>query len=329
MHGLPIVNALKDGGVGRITWIVEPVPGQILANHPSVDELIVFEPARGLSGVMDLRRRMRGRRFDLALNLNVYTKSIWPVLFSRAAHRLGFDRSRSHEGVWLTSNEHLAPGPRRHTQDLFLEFLDRLGVTRPNPVEWRIDFSDEEQEERANFFAELRDRPVAVIVPASGSYKKDWLTDRWVIIADVLYNDFGCHVVLAGGPGERETQIAKGIKEKSAAPIVWAMSDGVRRVAAIVAGADLVLAPDTGPVHIARAFEVPVIGLYGHTNPWRVGPYRAFEDLWVDRYTNPGHEPDPSRADPRWERMPLITVDDVVERIDRAATVYGFRDKKR
>ena len=51
-------------------------------------------------------------------------------------------------------------------------------------------------------------------------------------------------------------------------------------------------------MHIARALGVPVIGLYGHTNPWRVGPYRAFEDLWVDRYTDPGAEPDPSRFDP-------------------------------
>ena len=77
------------------------------------------------------------------------------------------------------------------------------------------------------------------------------------------------------------------------------MGDGVRRLIWTLAGSDLVLAPDTGPVHIARALDVPVIGLYGHTNPWRVGPYREFQELWVDAYTDPGEAPDPSRFDAR------------------------------
>jgi heptosyltransferase I len=324
VHGLPVVNALKDDEPERhITWVVEPMPGQILTNHPSIDETIVFEPRRGWSGVTELRRRMRGRHFDLTLNLNVYTKSVWPVLLSRAHYRLGFDRRRTHEGVWLASNRHLIPGPRRHTQDQFLEFLDPIGVQRHEPLEWRITFTSEELQARADFFAPLRDRPVAVIVPATGSYKKDWLAERWAAVANALYEDFGYHVVLAGGPGDRETEIATGISKKSSAPIVWAMGDGVRRVAAIVAGADLLLAPDTGPVHIARAFGVPVIGLYGHTNPWRVGPYRAFEDLWIDRYTNPGEEPDPSHAEARWDRMPLITVDDVLSKMEHARNAYA------
>jgi heptosyltransferase I len=328
VHGLPIVNALKDDNPDRhITWIVEPMPSQILANHPSVDEIVLFERRRGWRGVTDLRRQMRGRQFDLTLNLNVYTKSIWPVLLSRSPHRLGFDRRRAHEGVWLASNHHLIPGPRRHTQDLFLEFLDRLGVARPEPVEWRIAFTEQEQRVQTDFFEPFEDRPVAVIVPASGSYKKDWLTDRWTAVADALYEDFGCYVVLAGGPGEREIRIANDISERSRAPLVWAMGDGVRRVAAIVAGADIVIAPDTGPVHIARAFGVPVVGLYGHTNPWRVGPYRAFEDLWVDRYTNPGEAPDSSNSEPRWERMPLITVEDVLDRIERARSAYATHVK--
>jgi heptosyltransferase I len=83
-------------------------------------------------------------------------------------------------------------------------------------------------------------------------------------------------------------------------------------------GSRLVVAPDTGPVHIARALDVPVIGLYGHTNPWRVGPYRAYQDLWVDRYTDPGEEPDPTRSDPKHGRMEQITVNDVLERVERA-----------
>lgn len=324
VHGLPIVNALKrDSSDRRITWVVEPMPSRILENHPAVDDVILFEPRRGLAGIGELRNQLHGRRFDVTLNLNVYTKSVWPVLLSGAPNRLGFDRRRTHEGVWLASNRHLVPGPRRHTQDMFLEFLDSLGVARPDPIEWRITFTEEEQRAQSDFFERMADRPVTVIVPASGSYKKDWIAERWAAVANALYADFSYHVVLAGGPGERETQIARDIEKRSTAPIVWAMGDGVRRVAGIVSRANLLIAPDTGPVHIARAFGVPVVGLYGHTNPWRVGPYRAFEDLWIDRYTNSSDQPDASRADARWERMPMITVDDVLDRIERARSSYG------
>ncbi len=67
---------------------------------------------------------------------------------------------------------------------------------------------------------------------------------------------------------------------------------------------------------------MPVIGLYGHTNPWRTGPYRRFDDLWVDRYTGADEEPDASRFEARSGRMELISVRDVLERVDRAVSRY-------
>src|SRR5207237_1272083 len=109
-----------------------------------------------------------GGRIDLALNLNVYTKSVWPTLLSRARHRLGFDRGRSFEGVWLASNHHLHPRPRAHTADMFLEFAEHLGVTVGEP-EWRIALTDEERVAQAEFFAAVGGRPVATIVPASAN----------------------------------------------------------------------------------------------------------------------------------------------------------------
>jgi heptosyltransferase I len=321
VNGLPLVNALKaHDPTLHITWVVEPMPSSILLPHPSVDEVIVYRKKDGVRGVRELARAMAGKRWDLALNLIPYAKGAWPTLLSRAPNRLGFDRGRSFDGVWLASNRHLDRNPRKHTLDLYLEFAEHLGVPVP-AVEWRVAITPEERREQAEFFAGF-DRPVAAVVPASANHKKDWFADRWARVVDALEHDFGFRTVLVGGRGEREVAIAREITERARATPLWAMGDPVRRMSWMLAGSQLVVAPDTGPLHLARAHGVPVVGLYGHTNPWRAGPYRRFEDLWVDRYTHPGDPPDPSHFDARWQRMEQITVDDVLERVQRAVDRY-------
>jgi heptosyltransferase I len=324
VHGLPLVNALRDDNPNlRITWVVEPMPAGILQAHPSIDRIVVYRRSEGLRGIRQLAADLKnGQPIDTTLNLNVYFKSIWPTLLSRAPRRIGFDRARAYEGVWLTANEHLAASPRAHTADMFLEFASHLGVRVPEP-QWRLKFNAEEKQEQQKFFRRFSGKPVATIIPASASVKKDWITSRWTQVADTLEHDFGFQVVIAGGPGQREQAIAHEIQSQSTAAIDLAMGDSVRRLAWIIGGSNLVVAPDTGPVHIARALGVPVIGLYGHTNPWRVGPWRAYEDLWVDRYTEPGENPDASNRTPKWERMPTITTADVIDRISVAVDRYG------
>lgn len=321
--GLPLANALKAQDPSRrITWVAEPMPSGALAHHPAVDDVVIYRKRDGLRGITALRRELAARQFDLTLNLQVYFKSVWPTVLSGAPERIGFGRDRARDGVWLFSNRRLPPRPRRHTADMFLEFAEHLGIDDPT-VEWRLTLSDPEREEQRRFFAPLRDRPIVAIVPASGMPPKDWLPGRFAALIDALEHDHGFRTMLVGGPGERERRLAREITDRARAAPIQAMGDNVRRLIWLIGGSDLVIAPDTGPVHIARAWDVPVIGLYGHTNPYRVGPYRAFEDLWVDRYTDPGDEPDPSRFDPRDLRMEEITVADVLDRVDRARARYG------
>ena len=101
------------------------------------------------------------------------------------------------------------------------------------------------------------------------------------------------------------------------------MSNSVRQLIWSIRGCDLVISPDTSALHIAHAMGIPVIGLFGHTNPWRVGPYEQYHDLIVDRYTDPGEVPTPARYGPRPGRMPGIAVSDVLERVGRARERYG------
>lgn len=322
VHGLPVANAIRRTWPGaHITWVAEPAPSYVIRPHEAVDDVVVYHKSQGIAGVRRLWQDLRNRTFDITLNLNVYAKSVWPTLFFGAPRRIGFNRQRAFEGVWLTSNDHLADRPRAHTQDMFLEFLEKLGVPA-DPVEWRISFTAEEQRLQHEFFQPLRDRPIVSVVPASANVKKDWPAKYAAALVDALERDFGFRVVLVGGPGERETRTAREISAGASTKPVWAMGDGVRRMMWMIAGSDLVIAPDTGPVHVARACGVPVIGLYGHTNPWRVGPWRKYEDLWIDHYTERGAAPDAANATPKLGRMETITVREVLESVERAIDVY-------
>jgi heptosyltransferase I len=318
VHGLPVVNALKRAWPGtRITWIVEPMPAGILTPHPAIDRVVVYEKRKGVRGVRQLWSQLRGETFDLAINFNIYFKSIAPLVFSRAPERWTFGSDRARDGVWLAGNHRLPARPRRHTQDMFLEFLEVLRVD-PLPLEWRFVITDAERAEQARFLEQLEGRPAVALVPASANAKKDWPAERYIAVANAVERDLGARAVLAGGPGDREVAAAQLISEGAARPPLWLMGDGVRRLIWLLDASAAVVAPDTGPLHIARALGTPVVGLFGHTNPWRVGPYRAYEDLWFDAYTEPGAEPDPSDAEPKHGRMELIEPDDVIARVASA-----------
>lgn len=320
--GLPVVNALKRHAPGvHVTWIAEPTPSRVLVPHPAVDQVVVYRKSQGVKGILNLREQLREESFELTLNLNYYFKSVWPTLLSGAPRRIGFDWSRSRDGTWFASNEHVEPRPRSHTVDMFLEFLDHLGVD-PEPVEWRIAITEEERRAQEIFFRQFEGRPVVAVVPASANPRKDWFADRYAELVDALQGDLGFRVLLVGGPGERETRIASEIISLARTEPVSAMGDPIRSLLWQIEGSNLVIAPDTGPVHISRALDVPVIGLYGHTNPWRVGPYRRFQDLWIDAYTEPDEPPDPSRFDPKHARMERIEPRHVLERVEHARIAY-------
>jgi heptosyltransferase I len=103
---------------------------------------------------------------------------------------------------------------------------------------------------------------------------------------------------------------------------VSALGSGLRRLVSICDGASLVISPDTGPLHISVALNRPVISLIGYTNPKRTGPWRRFHDLVLDAYGDPGEEY-PLSMDHRSGRMPRISVDDVLGKVERWQRTYA------
>lgn len=320
MNGLPAVNALKrHDPEGRITWIVESGPAPILIHHASVDELIRFDRTGGLREVLRLRRALQAREFDLLLNMNVYFKSAIPTFLAGAPNVIGFDRDRARDLVWLFANHRLPPCPPAHRVDMYLEFIEYLGLPR-EPVEWRLEPTEQELAEQREFFRALRDRPVVGLVPTSGRREKDWPTERWAQLAAALSRDLDFHVLLLGGPGNREIERARDVERRSPEGTIWALGDDLRRLIYLIDGVDLLIAGDTGPLHIARARGIPVIGLYAHTDPRIHGPYRAPVDLLIDRHNRDADGTPVTAPERGWgpERMRLIRVVDVLEKVQLA-----------
>ena len=325
VHGLPVAVALKrDRPSRKIVWVAQPIPAQVLEHHPAVDEVIAFRPEKGLRGVYDLWSAFRaGPSCDLTLNMQRYAKSVFPAYLSGASVRVGLAPSRTRDGVRFVNTEYTAGGEWRHTQDLFLEFLDAVGVERPDPLEWEITLSEEEKSAAEAFFSASEDATVVGLVLGTANPAKDWPTDRYVSLAHALEIEFGFHVLLLGGPGEGEQATEQAILDDGRVTARSALSSSVRQLIWSIRGCDLVISPDTGALHIAHAMGVPVIGLFGHTNPWRVGPYEQYHDLIVDRYTDPGEARSPAHYGPRPGRMQRIAVRDVLERVGWARERYG------
>lgn len=328
VHGLPLANDLKRGGAGRtIVWVAEPAPAEVLRHHPAVDEIVVFRKKAGMKGIHQLRRDLAGHRSDIALNMQRYFKGVFPTLFSRARVRVGLPPSKTRDAVRWFNTHHLPEQPWRHTQDIFLDYRGALGIPATDPIEYGITFSAEEIEEQRRWLAQFDDRPLVGIVLATANRPKDWPAERYPALVDALIGELGYQVALIGGPSERERDAAEVIRRQSRHQPVFGLGDSVRRMMWMVDGVDLLISPDTGPLHIAHALGTPVVGLFGHTNPWRVGPYRDYHELIIDRYTEPGDPPDPSHYDPKNDRMERIAVSDVLEKVAVARERYDLRSR--
>jgi heptosyltransferase I len=253
------------------------------------------------------------RPFDVVLDLQCYFKATLLTALCRAPIKIGLDPSRAREFNWLANNHHLPKRPIQHVQEHFLEFLDYLEIPR-EPIEWNLGPWPSEQEWQTHFFRHFPSPRVALVAGTSNP-KKDWIPDSWVRLNDALHEQFGLHTVLVGANSARETALGKKMLQECRHPPKEALGCGLRRLVAILDGCDLVISPDTGPLHLAGALGKPVIGLYGYNSPARVGPWRQDSRLLVDAFHNAGEEPKITFQH-RQGRMSRITVEDVLAKVE-------------
>jgi heptosyltransferase I len=314
VHALPLVNSIRAAAPDvQLSWVIQPVPHQLLTGHAAVDEFILFNRPRGWRAYLEFRRSLRGRRFDLVIDPHVFFKAGAITGMLRAPRKLGFDRARAPDLNWLFSTERLPPRPRAHVQDEVLEFVDYLGV--PRRMEWGIGPSPAE-EARYRSLLPADPRLTVAVVMASSKAEKDWPAERYPALIERLTTELGCRVVVVGGRTDREGRAAALLGRFPSRDLLDLREWDLRRLVYLLHRADVVVTPDTGPLHVAVALGTPTVSLMGYTNPKRVGPYR-FRELMVDAFGDPGEVYGPE-ARYRTGRMERISVEDVLRKVQLA-----------
>jgi len=317
---LPLLDALKRHAPStHVTWVLQPGPAAMVQGHPHVDDTVLFRRDRGLAAYADVRRDLARRPFDVVLALQVYFKAGLVTALTRSPVKLGFDRARARDANWLFTTHRIPPHEPQHVQDQYFEFLAALGVPHGDPV-WNLGPTDTERAAAQALVAGLP-RPLVGFVVATSKPDKNWLPERWAELASRLGRK-GLGVVLLGGNSPIERAAADIIMARASPKPVDALGSGLRTLIGLLDGCDAVVSSDTGPYHMCVAMNVPAVGMYGYTNPKRVGPYGRFRDLLIDAYGDPGEEYPLSMAY-RHGRMPRISVDMVEEKVRLALVRYA------
>ena len=324
-----VVQAIQRHYPGaEITWVIGKAEAALLGNLPDI-EFIVFDKRQGWRAYRDLRRKLAGRRFDVLLHMQLALRANLVSACIRARRRIGFDKVRSKELHSLFINERIGPREGMHVLDGFRQFATAIGVP-PAPPLWALPIAEADQAWARAQLSPVHERHL-IIVPAASAPERNWLAARYAALAEHAAAQ-GFAVYLCGGPTDTERQLADAIAQQSNAPLVDLVGkSSLRELYALLAQVSLVVAPDTGPVHMAVAADTPVIGLYGHSNPARTGPY-LFRDYVVDSYHAALADQHGKRAeDARWGQrvrgehlMENISLAQVTAMFDRVVQERGL-----
>jgi len=279
-HAVPVIRTLqKAWPETRLTWIVGKTEYDLVGDIPGV-EFIIFDKAAGWRAWRDLRRVLRDRHFDVLLHMQMSLRASLASLAIPADIRLGFDRERANDLQWLFTNARIPHVPRQHVLESFLEFPRALGIDE-TVLEWNIPIP-EGARQKARELAPTG--PYVIISPCSAHAYRNWTPEGYAAVADYLWEKWQLPVLLTGGPSTTERRMAQAILARSRhRPRDLTGHTDLKTLLALLAGARLLISPDSGPAHMATTVGTPVVGLYAATNPERARPYCSPE-LVVNGY---------------------------------------------
>jgi heptosyltransferase I len=279
-HIVPLVRTLQETSPGtRLTWLVGKLERRLVGDLPGV-EFVTFDKGKGREAFKEVRQALTGRRFDALLHMQVALRSNLLSLAVKADRRIGYDNARSKDLHGLFVNERIPARSGEHVLDAMASFIEPLGL-KQTEVRWDIPVPED-----AYAWASEQlpgDQPTLLVSPMSSHTVRNWRVDRYAALIDHAMAR-GMRVALVGGPSEPERALADSIlAATTVAPMDLTGKDTLKRFMALLSRSAMILTPDSGPMHMANAAGVKVLGLHAASNPHRSGPYS--DRRWcVDKY---------------------------------------------
>ena len=279
VHTLPVLNLVRrQWPEAHVAWLVTPACSGLLDGHPQLDEVIPFERRRfgagwrsptAAMGLFRFARELRRRTFDLVIDLQGLFRSGWLAWQTRAPVRVGFANAREFAPLFYT---HRVPveNADQHAIDRYLTLAETLGCPR-EPVEFRFATTAEDR----RFVGQLLgdDAAYAVLLPGTNWATKRWPVEHFAALVEPLRERFGLRAVAAGGPGDSD------LARQIPGALDLTGKTNLRQLVALLERSAVVVANDSGPMHIAAALGRPLVTPYGPTSPVRTGPYGRMDSV--------------------------------------------------
>jgi heptosyltransferase-1 len=291
VHTMPCAAALKRSFPHiHLTWAVEDRCAPIVEENPYVDAVFSIPRHRWRKSRLQPQtwreffshiRDLRASRFELALDLQGLMKSAFVAKASGAKQRIGYHWQR--EGARMFVKPIPASPESKHVVQQYLDVVRSLGAVA-EPIDFGLAVNPEA---KATVQCKLKELGVdgryAVINPSAGRKDKRWPPERFAQVVDFLEAE-GLRTVLVGHTSD--APLEKEIVASSRATVRSLVGKtDLKELTAILSQATVHLCGDTGSGHIAVALGVPIVALYGPTNPERSGPYgqlNAVISRWGD-----------------------------------------------
>lgn len=322
-HVVPLVRTLQQAWPHvALTWIVGKLERKLVGDLPGV-EFVTFDKTAGWAGMRAVHAVLRGQRFDALLQMQVAMRSNLLSLGIKADRRIGYNHARAKDLHGLVINERIPARSGEHVLDAIGSFCEPLGL-KQTQVRWNIPIPEE-----ARIWAAEQlpgDVPTLLVSPTSSHALRNWRPERYAAVMDHVAAR-GWRVVLIGGPSAGERMMADAVLAAGRhKPLDLTGKDTLKKLMALFGHAQLLLTPDSGPMHMANTVGTKVLGLHAASNPDRSGPYS--DRRWcVNKYDEAARKylGKPASEIPWGSKiekpgvMDLIGIDEVIERYEAAA----------
>lgn len=275
VHSLPFLDALsRRFPDAKIDWVIARGLEDILEGHPMIHRLWVIDKDtwKSIRNARDtirevtlLFRQLKSQAYDVVVDLQGLLRSGLITRATGSPVRIGFREAR--EGSTMFYTHRVAGGKAIHAVDRYLKIAEHLGcslsdVCFPFPP---IENASSRCLHRSSFTA---DDTFAVLVPGARWITKRWPPEKFARVASLL----PIRTVVIGSRSDQK--IADRIVSLSRGKATsFAGMTNLKELIGILKRARFVLSNDSGPMHIAAALGVPVVALFGPTDPQRTGPY--------------------------------------------------------